>query len=441
MHSRELSLMSCEMAEPRKSDHIDQHLQTYTESICHLKQEIEALSMNKNKFLIYINQYEHDIQQIREILNHYSQILGHVSAQQDIEKVKNDNRSIANDNYSFIVNDDEVAQMTLTNLPYNIMPEIKFQNGFVSQRFAIKTNGVICSVQHDPSGENIAFSDGNMVNVISSKTGELQYSLDLPKSYSRNDPHTRIIRFSNNGLYIASSAMISAIAVYSTKSRKILGVLEGHQKTVSSFIFLKKSETLISGGYDGKLCFWDIIHLKLIKEIQHGENNTSSYNKSGAIVSISTDEDEKMVTVGFLNGSVGIYESSFTQPMNIFIAHSDFLMSLKIITKDLMILTTSQDKTVKLWTMKGIASCKNVLHEHSDIVLSSCIDNNQKFLITGSKDETIKGWKLATGELLFSLECQKNSIFDLDHHPTDKSFVSCSGDGTVIVWDYELPEL
>ena len=427
-----------EVTNSTNTEKIEQQIQKCADSICNLKQYVDRLTMIKNQCLIYINEYDKEIYNLREIYRKFSQFKNIRQDAQIDPPAFAETQLLSNKKYSFVVHDNEMHQMSMAELPYKIVYENDIQFPKIQQRYALQTDGVICSVEYDPLGKHIAFSDGNKVHIIAADNGSLVYSFDLPKSILHNEMHTRMIKYSKDGKYLASSAMITAIAIFSMKEKALKGILEGHEKTVSSFLFLKNSNVFVSGGYDGKLCLWDIETLKLVKEIKHGQNVDKSINKNGAIVALSSDSDETLVAIGFLNGSVGIYESSFQQPMNIFIAHSDYLMSINIISADCMIVTTSHDKTVKIWSLKGIASCKHVLTQHSDLVLNSSACEKEKFLLTGSKDETIKGWNYQTGELLFSIQCQKNSIFDIDHHPTQSCFVTCSGDGSVVVWDYEL---
>ena len=449
--------MATQLTKTVDFEKIDESIQKYTDSICNLRQNIYELSKMKNQYLIYINQFDQEINNIKEIYHRFLFLNQFETPEKD--NSLNHHETYLNNKYSFVVNNsaNDTNNIEIVNLPFNVScekPASKIKVRSIHQKFALQTDGVICSVQYSPDGSMFAFSDGNKVNIMSSETGNLKFALNIPTSILRNDLHTRIIRYSDDGKYLASSAMINAIAIYSIDQRKLLGVLEGHNKTVSSFIFMKKSGILISGGYDGKMCFWDYKTLKMIREISHPQNNGSEnltcehsnenngYSKclkrNGAIVALSTDEDETLVAVGFLNGTVGIYESSFQQPMNIFIAHSDYLMSLKIVTKYCMIITTSHDKTVKIWSLKGIATCKHVLAEHEDLVLSECVNENNMLLFTGSKDETIKAWDFEDGKLLFSIQCQNNSIFDIDHHPSQLEFLSCSGDGSVVAWTYEI---
>jgi WD40 repeat protein len=175
---------------------------------------------------------------------------------------------------------------------------------------------------------------------------------------------------------------------------------------------------MVTGGFDGKLCLWGVPGFDLNRIIQHGTEGKPT--KDEMVVAIAVDED--FVGVGFMSGTIGIYEPSFTQPMIFFQAHSEFLLNL-VISRAGMIATASHDKTAKLWVIRGIASCKQTLQGHADYVLAIAFPPRDRVVFTGSKDETIKCWNQKTGEILFTINGHKNTLFQIDHHPTERTIV------------------
>jgi WD40 repeat protein len=175
----------------------------------------------------------------------------------------------------------------------------------------------------------------------------------------------------------------------------------------------------------------------MVQAIEHGDEMTSA-GKEEMIVAVAIAGDDEYVAVGFMNGKVGIYEPTFSQPMTSFSAHQEYLLNVAI-SSNKVIATASHDKTAKLWTVQGAATCRQTLTGHTDYMLGVAFSPRDPVVFTGSKDETIKCWNVRNGENLFTLEGHKNTLFQIDHHPTSRTIVSCSGDGLVCVWDYDLP--
>jgi WD40 repeat protein len=114
-------------------------------------------------------------------------------------------------------------------------------------------------------------------------------------------------------------------------------------------------------------------------------------------------------------------------------------MGLSVSAKDDTIATVSQDHTAKIWVIRGVASCKHTLKGHTDFVLTVAFSPMAPIVITGGKDQALKMWHEKTGDCLCTVAAHRNTLFEVDHHPTQNSFVSCSGDGVVCLWDYVLP--
>jgi WD40 repeat protein len=265
--------------------------------------------------------------------------------------------------------------------------------------------------------------------------GSLVGAIEITSVSHQEDSPARSIAFSPDGKYLMLSAPMHSIAVIDLPSRSVLTSLEGHKHHVSTLAFFRDGTRMLSGGFDGKLCLWSVPDFKLVKSLDHARNG--SVTKDEMIVAIALGSDDEYIAVGFMNGSVGMYESTFTQPISTFSAHQEFLLNVVISDQD-VIATASHDKTAKLWTLRGVASCKQVLRGHTDFVLAIAFAPNDPIVFTGSKDESIKCWHQKTGENLFTVTAHKNTVFQIDPHPTERKILSCSGDGLVCLWEYFL---
>jgi WD40 repeat protein len=301
-------------------------------------------------------------------------------------------------------------------------------------RYGLNTSSVLCTVQFSPDGKKIAFADGNFVYVVESSDGEIVNTIDLGSGPERPEPHTRALKWSRNGEQIALTGSSNDVLLYDAQTRVLVHRYEGHQKEVSCLVFNSEGTWIISGGFDGLLHVWDVRSHELVKKIPHSQSGTD-----GTIVEISTTSDSSFYAVGFMTGTIGIYNTQFDQPMMTFVAHQSVLMGLAVSGYDDTLGTVAKDKNVKVWLMRGVASCKHTLEGHTDVVLSLGFSPLSPIMITGSKDQTIRMWQHKTGKPLCTVAAHRNTLFEVDHHPTQRSFVSCGGDGVVCVWDYDEP--
>ncbi|KAH0785424.1 Transcriptional repressor tup12-related protein [Histomonas meleagridis] len=433
-----------------RSRKIESAFNDIEKSVNNLKNSVTVLRRCKNKCMIHSHQFEKDLNLLTEMYHTLEdkynvkpkeETPSNIEQKPDFPPMKNN--VLVKDQKS-----DNFQKMHLIhNIEWKMISHSQYvTKGSVKLRFAFFVPAVLCSVQFDPSGKMIAFSDGRNLHLISPLNGELLFSHEIPRSPDKNELYTRVIRFSKNGQYIAVSSKSNEISIFSVAQQSFIGNLkDAHQSAVSSLLFLNDNITLLSGSYDGNLCIWNISTMQLVKMLHHGSiENEGKLNKEGAIVSIASNNEENFVAVGFMNGWIGLYDKAFKQPMNKFKAHSEYLLSVDVFPQSDQIISTSQDKTAKIWQVRGVATCEKTFSGHMDYLISVTFPYNSpkvELLFTGSKDENIKGWDVKTGENLFTIVIHKNTIFELHHHPLENTFVSCSGDGLICVWDYNLNQL
>jgi U3 small nucleolar RNA-associated protein 12 len=153
------------------------------------------------------------------------------------------------------------------------------------------------------------------------------------------------------------------------------------------------------------------------------------------IVSLALSPDERYVAVGFMSGTVGTYDTSLSGPMMSFQAHNSCLRSLAISPSGI-IATASEDTRVELWTCVVVFSGRRTLQQEADFVMTVAFAANDPIVFTGSQEGTIRCWSQDRGQQLFVLTGDRETIFQVDTHPTERVFVTCGADGLVCVWQY-----
>lgn len=347
---------------------------------------------------------------------------------------------------TIIITDKELETpptITRADIPWSIIPEHPYFNEqTVHLRYALKSDSVLCSIQFNKDGDVFAFANGKYVYLVKTEDGSLSETFDIPQD-PMNPPklHTRAICFSPNSKYLAISGQSNNVILFSIEAHSVISIFTGHSNTVSSLAFSKDGHYLFSGGFDGRVCKWDLTTNSLANFIRYGDaRDEVQRNKNEMIIAIEMSYDNTFVIIGLMNGSIAIYNETLTEELNTFVAHEQYLMNMNTSPKDYKIGTSSQDRTARVWNMAKPSICENTLEGHTDYVLSICFSPHDAIIFTGSKDETIKGWNENSSELLFTLKAHENTLFQVDHHPIEKTFVSCSGDGIICLWDYTMPQ-
>ncbi|OHT03640.1 Transcriptional repressor tup12-related protein [Tritrichomonas foetus] len=318
------------------------------------------------------------------------------------------------------------AQISPTVKEYSQSPKVN-----IRLRYALNSSTVVCSAQFSNNGQIVAFADGQNVYGVNYNDGELLFTYQLPPT-SSNNHHTRVLKFSPDDSLIALSGVDHDVFLIETQTGRLLHRFLLHSKEVNSIVFNQDGSWMITSGFDGVIIVWDMKTFQAIKNLDHSE-----IGPDPTIVGIAPASDCSFYAVAFVCGIVGVYDESFSQAMVQFATQQRALMGINVSPLDDSIATASNDNIVKIWMLRAVAKLKAELAGHLDVVLTAEFAPNDNLVFTGSKDMKIMIWNQKNGQPLLEIEPHKNTIFQIDHHPTKKSFVSCSGDGVVCVWDYD----
>ncbi|KAJ3084003.1 hypothetical protein HDU99_004218 [Rhizoclosmatium hyalinum] len=113
-----------------------------------------------------------------------------------------------------------------------------------------------------------------------------------------------------------------------------------------------------------------------------------------------------------------------------FLRHSGPARSVTFSNDGRQVVSGSDDKTIKVWSLDG--TCVMTLDGHADSVRAVVFNSDDKMIISGSLDETIKVWRSSDGSLLQSLS-HGEGVIDI---ATSGSYLASAGQsGMVKIWD------
>jgi len=410
-----------------------QKIQKVRESVTQLRADTAEAEHVRDQFIIHFQQCQEDNNTLQRIYKKLKLDLATQASQAEASAASQAaQQAQAADSRSSFPASRRLATYENIRLTPVVEPHGSYPESAVRLRYAVNTSSVICTVQFSPDGSKIAFADGNFAYIIQAADGEVLSTIALDPPPDPSQAHTRALKFSPNGALLALSGSRNDVLLYDVETQKLVQTYEGHQKEVSARVFNGDGSWLVSGGFDGQVLVWDTRTHRQVKRLSHTHGSTD-----GTIVDIATTPDIPFYAVGFMSGSLGIYNGEFEQPMMTFTAHQQILMGLAVSPHDDTIATVSRDQTVKVWRMRALAACQHTLTGHLGFVLSVAFAPKSDIMITASKDQTIRIWQYKTGQPLFTITAHKNTLFEIDHHPTQRVFVSSSGDGVVCVWDYD----
>jgi WD40 repeat protein len=94
--------------------------------------------------------------------------------------------------------------------------------------------------------------------------------------------------------------------------------------------------------------------------------------------------------------------------------------------------TASLDRTVRLWTAKGVLL--QTLTGHGDGIYGLCFSPDGFTLASAGADRTIRLWNMATGDAAVVLAGHDDWVYSVQFRPDGQGLASCSVDCTVKLW-------
>ncbi|HRI65257.1 MAG TPA: serine/threonine-protein kinase [Polyangium sp.] len=112
----------------------------------------------------------------------------------------------------------------------------------------------------------------------------------------------RSLAVSPNGNYFAAGYTDGKIVLYDGRRWEIAKVLEGHADRVHSLVFLRDSNTLISGAADGNLCIWNVStgKFKRVRPFERGHGES-------AVECVAVSPNDSYIASASAGGKVCVY--------------------------------------------------------------------------------------------------------------------------------------
>ncbi|NEP01623.1 MAG: hypothetical protein F6K58_23795 [Symploca sp. SIO2E9] len=218
--------------------------------------------------------------------------------------------------------------------------------------------------------------------------------------------------------------LVSFIRTQNPESARLIAELEREREQ------RRISEAKMNQVLQEKLLNSELINLVLSSAQNRELDRVLSALKAGIKLKQSIEEipeETQLSVVTELNNAVyGVRE------LNRLEGHSGSVTSLSFSSKGKLIVSGSEDKTVKLWNIEG--SLLATLVGHNGSVTSVSFSPDGKLLASGSKDKTVKLWNI-DGSLLATLESHRGSVTFVIFSPDGKLLASGSEDKTVKLWN------
>jgi WD40 repeat protein len=157
---------------------------------------------------------------------------------------------------------------------------------------------------------------------------------------------------------------------------------------------------------------------------------------SGRIYNFAWSGDSQLLAIATKSGKVSLWKVGQMPPTRLLTIQvsQNRVYGVSFNPKYSQLATASEDKTAKIWDLKG--NLLTTLKDHQDSVYQVIFSPTGNYLLTASRDGTAKLWN-NQGQLLKNLQGDPFSVQYVNFSPDEKWIAIASSDGTIRLWDIQ----
>lgn len=217
------------------------------------------------------------------------------------------------------------------------------------------------------------------------------------------------------------------IRVWDLKSGKVVMILRGHRKMISSLALAKDGKRLFSGSVDGTIKAWDLETGKELLTLVDTHRPLSS-------IMLSRPNNKRLFSGGDSKGRIKVWDIEGQKQIATLSGHADYLTTLVLSEDGKRLYSGSVDATIKVWDMERGEEMMT-LRGHGDPIASLALSKNGKRLVACGK-QRVSVWDLDAGKLAFVID--QKSILESVALSDDGNRVFCgTGAGMIMAWKIE----
>ncbi len=286
--------------------------------------------------------------------------------------------------------------------------------------FAASPKQPLYSLAWRPDGALLALGGFREVRLVDPASGEVKTTL------SGNAEAVRSIAFSSDGKRIAAGGGFPSrkgeVKIWDVAAKEAVATIQGHSDCVYSVAFSPDGSTVASASYDKMIYLWDAATGKQIRPLK---------DHIDAVYCVAFTPDGKRLVSGSADRGVKIWNIETGERLYTFSDATDAVNAIALDGTGKRVAAAGADKTIRIWSLgeRG-GNLLNTLIAHEDAILQLAWSPDSSMIVSSSADRVIKVFSAPDLTEKKNLPSQSDWVTGLRFHPNSHSFAASRFDGS-----------
>ncbi len=227
------------------------------------------------------------------------------------------------------------------------------------------------------------------------------------------------------------------ISRYDITTGERLAALQEHEDAVGIVVYGTGGLIALSGSEDGKLILWDLPSSTAIAELSV---------HTGEVLDIDLMPDGRRAISSAQDGSMIFWDLVDAAEINRFYGHGDMVWDVALVPGKRQIVSSSgtssvnlptRDTSLRLWDLSTAKQIKTIPLNLAVVMQVAVSPDGQTVMYSGA-DPFVHLLDLPSWSDNRSLAGHQSIVPCIEFLPDGKKVLSCSSDGTLILWDLEV---